>query len=151
MKILNLYFSATGNTEKVAKRIEKTLLEIGHEVETFNVTKDMEVKILQYDLVFMGSGVYTWMPGKPLMVFNIYSSSASRHRNRFTAFMVITTSLLWFSTSMYERTIPRSGFERERLASRTVTRMESLSPGNTGLNQRSSSTPGEPKLATCER
>ena len=50
MKILNLYFSATGNTEKVAKRIEKTLLEIGHEVETFKVTKDMEVAVLEYPL-----------------------------------------------------------------------------------------------------
>jgi flavodoxin len=69
MKILNLYFSATGNTEKVAKHIEKTLHEIGHEVETFKVTKDTEVKILQYDFVFMGSGVYTWMPGKPLIEF----------------------------------------------------------------------------------
>ena len=69
MKILNLYFSATGNTEKVAKRIEKTLLEIGHEVETFKVTKDMEVAVLEYDFVFMGSGVYTWLPGKPLMDF----------------------------------------------------------------------------------
>jgi flavorubredoxin len=69
MKILNLYFSATGNTEKVAKRIENTLVETGHEVETFKVTKDMEVNILEYDFVFMGSGVYTWMPGKPLIEF----------------------------------------------------------------------------------
>jgi hypothetical protein len=69
MKILNLYFSATGNTEKVAKRIEETLHEIGHGVETLKVTKDMEIKILEYDLVFMGSGVYTWMPGKPLIEF----------------------------------------------------------------------------------
>ncbi len=69
MKILNLYFSATGNTEKVASRIENTLLEIGHEVETCKVTKDTEVEILGYDFVFMGSGVYTWMPGKPLIEF----------------------------------------------------------------------------------
>jgi hypothetical protein len=69
MKILNLYFSATGNTEKVAKRIEKTLLEIGHEVKTLKVTKDLDLTIPEYDFVFMGSGVYTWLPGKPLIGF----------------------------------------------------------------------------------
>jgi multimeric flavodoxin WrbA len=69
MKILNLYFSATGNTEKIAKCIENTLCEIGHEVETVKVTKDMDAEILEYDLVFIGSGVYTWMPGKPLIEF----------------------------------------------------------------------------------
>jgi flavorubredoxin len=69
VKILNLYFSATGNTEKVARRIEKTLKELGHEVETLKVTTDTELEILEYDFVFMGSGVYTWMPGKPLIDF----------------------------------------------------------------------------------
>ncbi len=69
MKILNLYFSATGNTEKVAKRIAATLLELGHQVETLKVTKDTDVEVLDYDLVFMGSGVYTWMPGKALVEF----------------------------------------------------------------------------------
>jgi hypothetical protein len=69
MKALNLYFSATGNTRKVAKRIEETLLQIGHEVNTIEVTKDTEVEILDYDFVFAGSGVYTWLPGKPLIEF----------------------------------------------------------------------------------
>jgi menaquinone-dependent protoporphyrinogen IX oxidase len=65
MKILNLYFLATGNTEKIAKRIESTLLEIGQEVETVKVIKDMDVEIVEYDSVSIGSGVYKWMPGKP--------------------------------------------------------------------------------------
>lgn len=69
MKILNLYFSATGNTEKVAMCIEKTLLEMGHEVETLKVTEHTDVKVLEYDFVFIGSGVYTWLPGKPLIEF----------------------------------------------------------------------------------
>ena len=30
--------------------------------------------------------------------------------------MVITTSARWFSTSIFERTIPRSGFDDDRLA-----------------------------------
>jgi flavorubredoxin len=67
MKVLNLYYSMTGNTEKVAKKIEETLKELGHKVDTVKVTeKNVELDILQYELVFVGSGVYTWLPGKPL-------------------------------------------------------------------------------------
>jgi flavodoxin len=69
MKVLNIFFSATGNTKKVAQRIEQELLKIGHEVDTIQIAKDTETEILDYDFVFIGSGVYTWMPGKPLMEF----------------------------------------------------------------------------------
>jgi flavodoxin len=67
MKVLNLYFSATGNTEKVAKQIERAVLKAGHEVETIRVSETVDLDILAYDFVFAGSGVYTWLPGKPLM------------------------------------------------------------------------------------
>jgi flavodoxin len=68
MNVLNLYFSSTGNTEKVALRIEKTVQELGHNVETSKITRnDIQVDILRYDLVFAGSGVYGQLPGKPLM------------------------------------------------------------------------------------
>jgi len=68
MKALNLYFSSTGNTEKVAMKIKETLEELGHAVDTVKVTsKDADVDILQYDLVFVGSGVYAQLPGKALM------------------------------------------------------------------------------------
>ncbi|MGC8657561.1 MAG: flavodoxin family protein [Desulfomonilaceae bacterium] len=69
MKILNMYFSATGNTEKIANQITKAAEDAGHTVETVNITKDTEVDILGYDFVFIGSGVYTWLPGKPMMEF----------------------------------------------------------------------------------
>jgi len=69
MKILHLYFSATGNTQKLAAQIEKTLGQLGHEVETIQVTKEAEPDILAYDLIFMGSGVYSWLPGKPMLEF----------------------------------------------------------------------------------
>ena len=66
MKVLNLYFSATGNTEKVAMRIGEAVQEIGREVDTLKVTgKDIEIDILNYDFVFAGSGVYAQLPGKP--------------------------------------------------------------------------------------
>ncbi len=68
MNILNLYFSATGNTEKVALKIEKTVQDLGHNVNTFKITgKPTEIEILDYDFVFVGSGVYQQLPGKPLM------------------------------------------------------------------------------------
>lgn len=68
MKALNLYFSATGNTEKVAKQMEKTLRELGLEVDSVKVgSDDTQPDILAYDLVFAGSGVYTWLPGKPML------------------------------------------------------------------------------------
>ena len=43
--------------------------------------------------------------------------------------------------------MPRSGFERDGLTSRTSRRASSVSPGRTGRSQRTSSTPGEPIAA----
>jgi len=71
MKILNLYFSSTGNTEKVAKKIDETVRELGHPVDTVKVvSKDMSPDILGYDLIFVGSGVYGQLPGKSLTDLN---------------------------------------------------------------------------------
>ena len=68
MKILNLYFSSTGNTEKVALKIEETVLELGYAVDTVKVgSKALSLDILAYDFVFVGSGVYGQLPGKKLM------------------------------------------------------------------------------------
>ena len=46
------------------------------------------------------------------------------------------------------RTSPRSGFERDRSVSTTVTRTRSVSSGRTGRIQRSSSMPGDGSVAT---
>lgn len=68
MKVLNLYFSSTGNTEKVAMRIGETVQGLGHTVETVKVTsKDIDVDILHYEFVFAGSGVYGQLPGQSLL------------------------------------------------------------------------------------
>ncbi|NDV26789.1 flavodoxin family protein [Desulfovibrio sp. JC010] len=65
MKILNLYGSLNGQTEKVALEIEKEAVRAGHEVSTFNLKKEgILFELLDYDLTFIGSGVYTWLPGK---------------------------------------------------------------------------------------
>jgi hypothetical protein len=68
MDVLNLYFSQTGNTEKVATRIEETVRELGHKPDTIRITaEDQDIDILKYDFVFAGSGVYGQLPGKGLM------------------------------------------------------------------------------------
>lgn len=68
MNVLNLFYSATGNTEKVARRIESTVEALGHTVETIKVVaNETAVDVLKHDFIFAGSGVYSQLPGKPLM------------------------------------------------------------------------------------
>ena len=67
MQILHLYYTSTGNTRKVAEIIDKTLDAAEHQVESISVDKDTEdVNLLDYDMVFVGSGVYAWLPGKAI-------------------------------------------------------------------------------------
>ena len=69
MKVLNLYYSQTGNTAKVAACISEAAAEAGCEVDTVAVAPnaDADLDVLGYDVVFAGSGVYQWLPGQPLM------------------------------------------------------------------------------------
>ena len=68
MKVLNLFYSSTNNTEKVAKQIHEAVEELGYSIDTVNVTSpDLDVDILLYDLIFVGSGVYGQLPGQPLI------------------------------------------------------------------------------------
>jgi len=69
MRILNLYYSSTGNTEKVAHQISATAQRLGHQVDTVKIAGDRDLDLLGYDFVFLGSGVYQWLPGKPLQEF----------------------------------------------------------------------------------
>ena len=69
MKILNLYYSETGNTEKIALQIENTVNQLGHLITTSKATSDQEIALLDYDFIFLGSGVYMWQPAKPMIDF----------------------------------------------------------------------------------
>jgi multimeric flavodoxin WrbA len=69
MHILNLYYSQTGNTEKIALRIAQTAESLGHTVVTLQAAKELAVDLLAYDFIFIGSGVYQWLPGKPMLDF----------------------------------------------------------------------------------
>ena len=41
MKVLNLYHSTTGNTTWVVEAINKTVRELGHEIDAVKVSKDL--------------------------------------------------------------------------------------------------------------
>ncbi len=69
MKVLHLYFSSTGNTEKVANCITTTVLKLGHQIDAVKITGDTDIDLLSYDFIFVGSGVYQWLPGKGLQEF----------------------------------------------------------------------------------
>jgi flavodoxin len=67
MRALNLFYTTTKNTAKVAEQIESVLRKEGHSVDSIKITAETDdVDILNYDFVFVGSGVYAWLPGKPL-------------------------------------------------------------------------------------
>jgi hypothetical protein len=68
MRVLNLFYSSTNNTEKVAKQIHEVVEELGYSIDTVNVASpDLDVDILLYDMIFVGSGVYGQLPGQPLI------------------------------------------------------------------------------------
>ncbi len=47
MRILNLFYSATKNTEKVAKQIHEVVEELGYSIDTVNVTSpELDVDVL---------------------------------------------------------------------------------------------------------
>lgn len=66
MKALNVYFSSTGNTARVAETITAVLREEGAQVETLQAKDAAHADLLGHDMVFLGSGVYEWLPGKPM-------------------------------------------------------------------------------------
>jgi flavorubredoxin len=60
-----LYWSAGGNTEKVAASIQKGLAEAGMEVNLRKLDEGASVDFFDYDLVCFGVPSYNWHPPKP--------------------------------------------------------------------------------------
>lgn len=69
LKALILYFSATGNTEKVAKAIRKSMRNAGVEPVVKNVKEAEGVDLYDYDLVCLGAPSYEWLPPRPVQEF----------------------------------------------------------------------------------
>lgn len=66
MNILILVSSKTGNTRKVAEVIARTAETEGHLVDLQEATGSTDVRLLDYDLVFAGSGVYDRQPARQI-------------------------------------------------------------------------------------
>ncbi len=72
MKILNLYCSNTGNTAKVAMQIRDAALAQDYEVDSVEVVSNSAedaVEFLEYDFIFAGCGVYSWLPPEPMLQY----------------------------------------------------------------------------------
>ncbi|MCG8619453.1 MAG: hypothetical protein MI802_24795 [Desulfobacterales bacterium] len=70
MKVLNLFSSKGGNTQKVAETIDAASNALKHDVTTLSISSSSEtVDILAYDFIFIGSGVYACMPPKAMNTF----------------------------------------------------------------------------------
>ena len=69
MKTLILYWSATGNTEKVANAIRRGLILEDVKPVLKNITEAIDEELYDYDLVFIGSPSYQWLPPEPVQHF----------------------------------------------------------------------------------
>jgi hypothetical protein len=82
MEAIIIYWSKTGNTEKVAQAIEEALEEAGIEVSLKRVEDAGEVDFYGYDLVCVGFPSYQWRPPKPMDAFLNSKLKAYRRQGR---------------------------------------------------------------------
>jgi hypothetical protein len=66
---LIIYWSATGNTKKVAETIYSTLREGGIHPTLKRVEEAMPEDLYEYDLVFIGSPSHMWQPPAPVLKY----------------------------------------------------------------------------------
>ena len=69
LRALIIYFSATGNTRKVADTIRDTLQEEKVPVTYLDVKDAANEELYDYDLVFLGSPSYQFLPAEPVLRF----------------------------------------------------------------------------------
>ena len=66
MKAAVLYWSKTGNTEKVARAIQDALATAGVDVLLRRIDEAADVEWFDYDLICVGFPSYQWQPPKPV-------------------------------------------------------------------------------------
>jgi len=82
INVLNVYSSLNGQTQKVALAIEKACVAADCTVSTINARSQNEpLNLLEYDMIFSGSGVYTWLPDKHMLGFINRQLSEARTNN----------------------------------------------------------------------
>jgi flavodoxin len=69
LKALIIYWSATGNTEKVANTIRDSLISEKVTPEVIKLPEAKEVDPYEYDLILLGSPSYGWHPPEPVQQF----------------------------------------------------------------------------------
>jgi flavodoxin len=69
LRALIIYWSATGNTEKVARRIHHALAADEAAVDLFTVAEADDVELYDYDLLILGAPSYMWSPPDPMRDF----------------------------------------------------------------------------------
>jgi flavodoxin len=67
--VLIIYWSATGNTEKVASAIQETLIRKGLKPVIKKVGEAAEEELYNYDLVFLGTPSHMWQPPAPVQEY----------------------------------------------------------------------------------
>ena len=80
LNVLIIYFSATGNTEKVANAIWETLKEEKVKVNLLKVQDAAEEELYDYNLVFLGTPSHSFLPARPIMHF--INNKMKLHRER---------------------------------------------------------------------
>ena len=80
LRALVIYFSATGNTKKVANTISDALQEQNVKVTLLEVGDASKEELYDYDLVFLGSPSFQCLPAKPVM--NYIDEKMKLHRER---------------------------------------------------------------------
>jgi len=80
LNVLIIYFSATGNTEKVANAIWETLKEEKVKVNLLKVQDAAEEELYDYNLVFLGTPSHSFLPAQPVMHF--INNKMKLHRER---------------------------------------------------------------------
>ena len=69
LQALIIYFSATGNTKKVANAIWETLQEEKVQTTILKVKDAAKEELYDYDLVFLGTPSIQFLPAEPVMRF----------------------------------------------------------------------------------
>lgn len=68
INVLNIFASLNGQTEKINREIGRACSGLDCTVTSVNVVgQDRPLSLLEPDLIFIGSGVYTWLPGKGML------------------------------------------------------------------------------------
>ena len=83
-KTLIVYWSQTGNTEKVALAIKEGLEATGAEVNVKKPDEAADVNYFDYDLVCIGSPSIQWRPAKPMDDFLRSKLAAHRAQGKIT-------------------------------------------------------------------